>query len=165
MGLAKPVEQLFIKLSRYIYVSEKYYTRRLEMNWNHEHNIITDDMIKNVERILKVNFPEDFIYIIKKYDGGYPSPNKITFDGNVEIVNNLVSFLEDDVGFILDICEETEHFNNTKLIPIAEDPFGNLFCYDFDDKKNRIVFWNHENFSDKKFVCNSFTEFIQMLHD
>ena len=27
MGLTKPIEQIFIKLSRYIYVSQRYYTR------------------------------------------------------------------------------------------------------------------------------------------
>lgn len=27
-----------------------------------------------------------------------------------------------------------------KLISIAEDPFGNLYCYDFDFGKNEIVF-------------------------
>ena len=27
MGFAKPIEQIFIKLSRYIYVSKRYYTR------------------------------------------------------------------------------------------------------------------------------------------
>lgn len=26
MGFAKPIEQIFIKLSRYIYVSKRYYT-------------------------------------------------------------------------------------------------------------------------------------------
>ena len=28
MGFAKPIEQIFIKLSRYIYVSKRYYTRK-----------------------------------------------------------------------------------------------------------------------------------------
>ena len=32
MGFAKPIEQIFIKLSRYIYVSKRYYTRRTNMN-------------------------------------------------------------------------------------------------------------------------------------
>ena len=134
------------------------------MDWNYEKHIITDEIIKSVESILKTNFPEDFLLIIKKYDVGYPNPNKITIDGNVEIVNNLVSFLEDDVSFIVDIFEETEYLKNTKLIPIAEDPFGNLFCYDFNDGRSEIIFWDHEKFNDKKFVCNNFTEFIQMLH-
>ena len=31
MGLTKPIEQVFIKLLRYIYVSKRYYTRR---DWN-----------------------------------------------------------------------------------------------------------------------------------
>ena len=31
MGFAKPIEQIFIKLSRYIYVSKRYYTRRYKM--------------------------------------------------------------------------------------------------------------------------------------
>ena len=30
MGLTKPIEQIVIKLSRYIYVSKKYYTRGYE---------------------------------------------------------------------------------------------------------------------------------------
>lgn len=135
------------------------------MNWNYERNIITDSIIKKVENVLKVNFPKDFISIIKKYDGGYPNPNKITVDGNAEVVNNLISFMEDDASFILDIIEETEYLKNTKLIPIAEDPFGNLFCFDFHIEIKEIVFWNHEKVNGKKFICNNFTEFLEMIHD
>ncbi len=36
------------------------------MDWNHENHIITDEMVKNVKSILKVDFPEDFLSIIKK---------------------------------------------------------------------------------------------------
>ena len=135
------------------------------MNWDHDNHIISDEMVKSVESILEVNFPEDFLSIIKKYDGGYPSPDKITINGNTEIVNNLVSFMEDDLSFILVIYEETEYLKNTKLIPIAQDPFGNLFCYDFKAGRSEIVFWDHEKFNDKEFVCNNFTEFMRMLHD
>lgn len=135
------------------------------MYWNSENHVITNEMVKNVESILKVNFPEDFLCFIKKYDGGYPYPNKITVNENTEIVNNLVSFCEDDMSFIIEVFEETENLKDTKLIPIAEDPFGNLFCYDFNDERSEIVFWDHERFHNKEFVCNSFIEFIRMLHD
>ncbi len=101
----------------------------------------------------------------EKYDGGYPSPNKITIDDSIEVVNNLVSFVEDDLSYIIDIFYETEYLKEINLIPIAEDPFGNLYCYDFDCGKNEIVFWDHENPDEKRFVCDSFTKFIQMLHD
>ena len=38
MGFAKPIEQIFIKLSRYIYVSKRYYTRKKS---NEKFNSIT----------------------------------------------------------------------------------------------------------------------------
>lgn len=135
------------------------------MKWNYEKRTITDDMIRSVEDILNVKFPEDFVIVIKKYDGGYPTPNKITIDGNSEIVNNLVSFFEEDDSYIIDIIEDTEYLMEPKLIPIAEDPFGNLYCFDFRNKKSNIVFWNHEEGNDIKFVCNNFFELLQMLHD
>ena len=61
--------------------------------------------------------------------------------------------------------EETEYLKSTHLIPIAEDPFGNLFCYDFQDEETRIVFWNHEDTDVSQFVCATFTEFVGMLHE
>ena len=135
------------------------------MNWNCEGHIITDDIINYVKNILKVDFPDDFLSSIKKYDGCYPNPNVITINGSYEVVNNLVSFCKDDESFIVNIFKETEYLQDLKLIPIAEDPFGNLFCYDFMDDKSKIVFWEHENFNTKKFICDSFNELIQMLHN
>ncbi len=135
------------------------------MKWIHDEHKITDEMIEKVSRMLNVDFPVDFLSVIKKYDAGYPCPDSVTVDGNDESVNNLVSFMEGDSSFILDIIEETENFKESNLIPIAEDSFGNLFCYDFSEENSKIVFWDHEINNSKKFVCNSFTELLQMLHD
>ena len=66
----------------------------LRSKWNCENNVVTDDIINDVEAELKIKFPRDFVAIIKQYDGGYPIPNKITIEGQEEILNNLVSFLE-----------------------------------------------------------------------
>ena len=56
------------------------------MKWNCENNVVTDDIINDVEEELKIKFPRDFI---KQYDGGYPIPNKITIEGQQEILNKL----------------------------------------------------------------------------
>ncbi len=134
------------------------------MEWICDNNTITDEMIQEVMAELNVQLPEDFLTYIRKYDGGYPKLNRIKVAGCNEVVNNLVSFCKEDYSYILKIYKETEYFNTLNLIPIAEDPFGNLFCYDFNDGKGEIVFWNHERFMEKKFVCNSFAEFIDKLH-
>lgn len=134
------------------------------MKWNCENNIVTDESIKEIEAELKITFPKDFIINIKQYDGGYPIPNKITVEGQDEVLNNLVSFGAEDASFILDIISEVENFNDSNLVPIAEDPFGNLFCYSFVEGTCEIVFWEHEDGS-VKHVCNSFKELIAMLHE
>ena len=135
------------------------------MKWNCENNVVTDDIINAVEAELKIKFPRDFVAIIKQYDGGYPIPNKITIEGQEEILNNLVSFLEEDTSFILDIINDTENFTGSNLVPIAEDPFGNLFCYSFGENTCEIVFWNHEEGTINKHVCNNFEELMAMLHE
>ena len=135
------------------------------MKWNCENNAVTDERIKVVEAELKIKFPKDFVANIKQYDGGYPIPNKITVEGREEVLNNLVSFQEEDTSFILDIISDIENFDDSNLVPIAEDPFGNLFCYSFGENICEIVFWNHEEGSVKKHVCNSFEELIAMLHE
>ncbi|MBE5872330.1 MAG: SMI1/KNR4 family protein [Lachnospiraceae bacterium] len=128
-------------------------------------NTITKEIIEKVETDLSIIFPEDFIRIIEKCDRGYPIPNKIEIDGQEEILNNLVSFLEDEESYILRIMRETEFFPSSKLIPVAEDPFGNYYCYLLKDKAFKIVFWNHEDITKLKFVCNSFEELLSMLHE
>ena len=45
---------------------------------------MTEEKIKTVETELKIKFPKDFVANIKKYDGGYPQPNKITIEGQEE---------------------------------------------------------------------------------
>ena len=135
------------------------------MKWNCDNNVVTDDIIKAVETKLKITFPKDFIANIKQYDGGYPIPNKITVEGQEEVLNNLVSSLEEDASFILDIISDTENFSDSNLVPIAEDPFGNLFCYSFEENTCEIVFWSHEERVANKHVCNFFEELITMLHE
>lgn len=72
-------------------------------------------------------------------------------------MNNLVSFLEEDTSFILDIINDTENFTGSNLVPIAEDPFG--------ENTRKIVFWNHEEGTINKHVCNNFEELMAMLHE
>ncbi|MPQ45127.1 SMI1/KNR4 family protein [Clostridium tarantellae] len=56
-------------------------------------------------------------------------------------------------------------------MPIAEDPFGNLICFDYrTTNKPTIVFLDHEKaFNNKNLalckICNSFNELLAMLHE
>lgn len=58
-----------------------------------------------------------------------------------------------------------------KVIPFAEDLFGNMVCFDYrNNSQPLIVFWEHEKaFSDKEsaitHICNNFAELLNMLYE
>lgn len=58
-----------------------------------------------------------------------------------------------------------------KVIPFAEDLFGNMICFDYrNNSQPLIVFWEHEKaFSDKEsaitHICNNFAELLNMLYE
>ena len=64
MGFAKPIEQIFIKLSRCIYVSKRYYTRRIIMQMNYYENLwieLPDGIQKMTEDEKKLFLSTDVI--------------------------------------------------------------------------------------------------------
>ena len=134
-----------------------------KMEWNCEKKYISDETIANIESQLGISFPNDFIETIKRYDGGYPLKKNISIGGKGEILNNLVSFDDEDESFILDIVNDTEFLAGSGLVPIAEDPFGNLFCYEFENSQSKIVFWDHEENGDRTYICDTFAQLLLML--
>ncbi|WP_405288856.1 hypothetical protein [Methanobrevibacter sp.] len=36
---------------------------------------------------------------------------------------------------------------------------------DFTGEESKIVFWDAEKWTEKEFVCNTFTEFLEMLYE
>ena len=90
---------------------------------------------------------------------------------NEEVFNNLLSFDEEDSSNMIDTYNDVKDRLVEKVIPFAEDPFGNLICFDYrTNKQPTIVFWEHEKaFNDKesaiRYLCDYFTELLLMLHE
>lgn len=142
------------------------------MRWIYETKTITQNMIKKVEDFFNVKFPNDFLDVIKIYNGGYPCPSEnkideyadiiigITINGKIEVINNLVSFCEEDENYIIAIFKDTENLYNKNVIPIAEDPFGNLFCYEIKDNNSFSIIFLDNELNEKTYICDTFSEFI-----
>lgn len=122
------------------------------------------ETIKTIIEQLNYKLPSDFVDVIIQHDGAYLSPNTI-FEGIDENnVNNLISFDENDPSFILDIIKDMG-LDDLNIIPIAEDPFGNIFGFRFTtDKKYEVVFFDSE-LENVRTICDTFTEFINLIHD
>jgi len=141
------------------------------IRWISENDIVKESIIEKVESILGVKFPNDYIEIIIKNNGGYPKPNRFNLNGNEEVFNNLLSFDEEDCSNIINTYNDTKDRLIEKIIPFAEDPFGNMICFDYrNNNQPVIVFWEHEiAFNDKekaiKYICNSFSDLLSILHE
>jgi len=141
------------------------------IRWISENDIVNKSIIEKVESILGVKFPNDYIEIVIENDGGYPKPNRFDLNGNEEVFNNLLSFEEEDYSNIINSYNDIKGRLIEKIIPFAEDPFGNMICFDYrDNNQPVVVFWEHETaFNDKeaaiKYICSTFSDLMSILHE
>ncbi|WP_143318605.1 SMI1/KNR4 family protein [Clostridium sp. HBUAS56017] len=141
------------------------------LRWICENDNIGVEIISKVENTFGVKFPKDYIEIVMKNDGGYPKPNRFNLNGNGEVFNNLLSFDEEDCSNMIETYNDVNDRLLEKIIPFAEDPFGNLICFDYrNNEQPTVVFWEHEKaFNNKEnaisFICNTFSDLLNMLHE
>lgn len=143
------------------------------MKWDFIDELIDPHSIERFEKLVGYTFPEDFKQTVRLYNGGYPEPNAFDMKGEKEkVFSCLVSFNENDDYSLWDYVDADSASNHEWLIegldwryvPFADDPFGNMLC--FDRTNDHIVFWDHEEEDGGMyFVASSFTELINSLYE
>jgi hypothetical protein len=139
-----------------------------KIKWITENSGICQKEINMIEEYFKIKLPNDYKECEFKFDGGYPIPNRFLVEGKEEIFNNLISLRDNN---LIDVYQDIPDKLDNGIIPFAEDPFGNLICFDYRiDKVPKVVFWEHElAYENKacsiKYVCNTFSDLIGMLHE
>ncbi|MFC4620420.1 SMI1/KNR4 family protein [Camelliibacillus cellulosilyticus] len=129
--------------------------------------------IKRIEVNWGIEFPNDFKEVVVKYHGCRPEQDVFRMNDKEETFNFLLSFSkEDEYNYILSTYEGVKDRLIDKVYPFANDPGGNLFCFDYrkSDMNPQIVFWDHEvAFEDPEkaitYLCDSFTELLLNLHE
>lgn len=101
------------------------------LRWICENESVETTTISKVEDIFGIEFPRDYVECIIKNNGGYPKPNRFNLNGNEEVFNNFLSFDEEDSSNIINAYNDVKDRLIEKVIPFAEDPFGNLLCFDY----------------------------------
>ena len=144
------------------------------MKWILEEGTAARDTIEEYGKIIGVDLPEDYINLVQEHDGSTPIPKCFDMQHRKEAVfSSLLSFSTTDESTILEKYNDMKSISPSKLLlPFANDPFGNLLCFDYRDTKHnpKIVFWDHEADVDSgqdpiSSVENSFSEFIDKLYD
>lgn len=119
---------------------------------------VTKENIEELESILDVSLPQDFINFITENNGCYINPHCYYVNNRLESINNFY-----------DVCEAYE-FRDLELpdyfIPIARDAGGNQSCINMsNDDYGKIYFIDHEIEDRFELISNSFSDFLSLLID
>lgn len=132
------------------------------MNWKYVKPLKSKKLIKNFESKFNYKFPNSFISIVNKYNGG--RPEKALFDTymfNQRAIKSLLSFNEGDKETMWKISEWNKSELNNEYISFAIDNFGNLICFSIED--NSVVFLELESLNVEK-IADDFDTFINNLY-
>jgi cell wall assembly regulator SMI1 len=136
---------------------------------------LTEDEIFLFEKKIGMIFPEDYRQFMLLNNGGIPCQDVIDikeFPGkttDVQVFFRIGGSIESS-ELLWNISLIKEVYLNKKLIPIAGDSSGAIFCIDISDKNNADVVFYDWGFLQKNqvyreiyHVANSFYEFIMKM--
>ena len=137
---------------------------------------ISDDAIRVFERFSEINLPKSYREFVKTYNGGSPEPDCFDFhggkDGSVLRYFYGIMNTQSDQDLIYAFRTFRQRIPQD-VLPIAEDPFGNLVCLAVKGKnRGKIYFWDHEleteegepDYSNMALIADSFDELLEELY-
>lgn len=141
-----------------------------------ERNLTLED-IEAAEERLQLSFPEEYKVFLLKHNGGSPTPNRFKYnDQEGRDSSSLINYFHAIYDGRIDNLELKYQFLVSegrllkKMIPIANDPFGNLICLSAEgDDRGKVYFWDHElepeiaGYENMGLIADSFSEFLGKL--
>jgi hypothetical protein len=144
----------------------------------------TLEQMAAVEKIVGLKFPEEYINHLMKFNGGRCKPNVFHFNERGKPESDVVEwFLAVYDGESYNLMKKIEWFKVEEkripsyMIPIANDPFGNLICLSCGEQDyGYIYFWDHElesgeidlddsKFENLSYISDSLGSFLNSLTD
>jgi cell wall assembly regulator SMI1 len=159
-----------------------------EVKWKYLERPVSEQEIRKVEEELNVTFPADYKQCVQVNHGASPEQFVLDVEGIERAFGSLLMVNTPESAS--DIVRTYESYKDTlpkDIIPFADDPGGNLVCFDYKDHKGNpiIVFWEHEEACEKEilmeeenlteeeaeqvarenifYVADTFTELLQKL--
>lgn len=158
----------------------------MKLKSTYQESLTTPDQIRDAEKIIGVELPDEYKRYLLSHKGGHPAPDVFQVqwsgqdwaEGNE--INSVAWFLAiydgKDESF-LDYYESHKGRIPKDTIAIARDPGSNLILLGtFGTNKGKVFFWQREyeadpssgkeaDYSNVGFVSNSFNEFIDSLFE
>ncbi|MFB6468425.1 SMI1/KNR4 family protein [Cytobacillus sp. Hz8] len=162
---------------------------RKDLEWEYADSKVSEDEIKEIGLQFGFHLPTDYIDCVKINGGASVFPEEFNVGEKERCFGTLFSFNEDSSENIVKNYEIYIDTLPKYVFPIADDPAGNLICFDYKNHENNpiVVFWEHENAGEKEmlireeglteeqaeerarenifYIAATFAEFLDKLHD
>jgi hypothetical protein len=140
---------------------------------------LTEADLRAAEQQLRIELPSDYKAFLLANNGGRPTPNRFPVANNPSGSQGILDWLFGiHAGRHYSLLHEaavTKGRVPAELLPIGEDPGGNLICLAISGpNRNKVFFWILEDEADEDepptysnvyFVANSFTDLLESLTD
>lgn len=147
-----------------------------KFNINSQHETLSNRDLLNLESSLGVALPDDYRRFLLQHNGGRPYPKAFPLPNNPRDSHAFIERLFCvSTGNMYDIQKNADLMKGrlpAELLPIAEDPGGNLICIAvLGENRGKIYFWEHEeefidqapSFENIYFVANNFDDLLNSL--
>lgn len=136
-----------------------------EIEWKYAVPLGDDEEIQEVEEFVLLPLPADYKAFVRDHNGAMPRPNAIDLpNGREAVLNRLLRIESTAKGNVRSIAQAIWRERKVNLVPFAEDPFGNLYCFEYSGRNLKsVVFWDHESNTASR-ICATFSELIAALH-
>lgn len=108
---------------------------------------LTDADLNAVERRLGFRFPDAFRKHYLMYNGGNPIQDRFVDESDMRIVHEFLPIKASSVPTLPTLERSLELLRGSglnlpmHLIPFANDPFGNLYCFSARDEDLGAIYW------------------------
>ncbi|WP_339527211.1 SMI1/KNR4 family protein [Pseudomonas sp. EA_35y_Pfl2_R111] len=144
---------------------------------------VNEDVIKRFEEALGSKLPEDYRGFMLDHNGGDPEERCVFklkgVDGpySESLVRYLFAFsaeTDESIEYNYEVYTLAKRLPEN-ILPIGEDPGGNLICLSFQgEDAGKVYFWDHEQegltessstYSNLQIIADNFYEFIDGLEE
>ncbi len=138
------------------------------VEWKYAGPDVDEKCIVAVEQALSVKLPADYISVIRTNNGSRPRPNVLDIRGRPEAVfHSLLRLGPSQRNNVIEAKRALSRQTADNLVPFGQDPFGNLFCFRYEEPRRtscEVVFWDHEQ-KCTTWICRTFQDLVAMLHE
>ncbi|MBR7119349.1 MAG: SMI1/KNR4 family protein [Lentisphaeria bacterium] len=131
------------------------------ITWLYGKKLENLDILLSLEKKYNFSFPSEYKDIVLLNDGATPIPQNFTVAGKEKVFNYLAKVADIETIFA-NICRE---YNSKQiLVPFADDPAGNLICFDYTEDKTipHVTFLNTDD-GEIIEIAKTFNDFLQIL--